>query len=1064
MVTWGLRVHGSMSALILASLLAVAAPLPAAAQEVHAFNVSATDPASALRAFGAQADMQILASADDLKGKKFNPVSGDISTEKGLSELLAGTGLDHRYVSDRAVALVKNSSAAGVVSSNTSSSSSAAAGNASQKEGKNGSSGGFRVAQVAQGASSGSAPLESSTPQTSTEEQTSLGEVVVTGTRVHRADFNLPTPITQVGSDELNSKAAANIADTLNTLPNLNVGFTPGFATDSTSAGSGGINALNLLNLGPERTLVLLDGRRITGFNSTGIPDINTLPQQLIERVDVVTGGGSADYGSDAVAGVVNFILNKQFTGFKYDAQWGESIHSDGKNGHIALTDGTPFADGRGHFIISGEYSQQGAVPGGVSRGWDDGTKLVANPVAGASPAWILAPNVNLSTATAGGLIINSPANGTLAGTQFGPGGVPEIFQFGAPTGTANLMFGGTKNDLAALIPIQGSVDTRNVFSRLSYDLSDSAKVYTELTFAESNDTDPAVYPFELGNLSIASGNPYIPASVQAQMTSQGLSKILVGTWNQDLGPITAVNDYKTYRAVVGLDVKLSDGWSLRSYYQYGRTDGVNADENEIIKSRYAQAINAVSNPLTGQIVCSNPTNGCIPLDILGTGVATQEALNWVEGRAVRNMVEQEHDVSVEVEGTPVSTWAGPVSLAFGPEVRREEASANVDPQSLKSAYFSGNFQPVIGSYNVEEFFAETVVPLARNVPLAKSLDIDAAARATNYSTSGYVTTWKFGATWHPINDLMFRASTSRDIRAPNLSDLFAVQELTETVTDPSKGGASDTVTALTGGNPNLKPEIARNYSYGVVYTPTWMSGFRASIDYYQIDVSGFLTSLASNPQQVVNLCYQGVSQLCPLVIRDSAGDITEVRLAGVNAGHLSTEGFNLQAAYVKDLSEIHSPLGSLSVQLLGTRLNTYFLNTGLTSYEYAGEVALQNTVTTGGWYFPRWKATMPVLYQQGPVSAGLTGRYVGSGVIDNAPPAGGIAGNHIAGVVYFDASLAYKTHLGLEGYVAVDNIFNKYPPTSAPLNLSPFLNVGTAQGLYDLIGTQFRVGIRGQF
>jgi outer membrane receptor protein involved in Fe transport len=877
-----------------------------------------------------------------------------------------------------------------------------------------------------------------------------LKEVVVTGTRIQRANLSLATPITQVGSDFIKSQAPANIADTLNTLPQMSIGLTPGYQTFGTSGAVNGINALNLLNLGDERTLVLEDGRRLTGFNSTGVVDINNIPQQLIERVDVVTGGGSADYGSDAVAGVVNFILNTDFTGFKYEAQWGESIYSDDKNGKLEATYGTPLFGGRGHFIISGQYSNQGEVGNSDTRPWFNSTKTVGNPVAGASPAYILAPNVNEDLASPGGLIINSPVNGALAGTQFGPGGAPQVFQFGPATGTGGLMFGGTKNDLAGLFPIQSSVDTRNVFSRLSYDLTENTTLYTELSFAESHDVDPAVYQFELGSVSIASGNPFLPSSVQSQMTTLGLSHLLIGTWNQDIGPLTPVDDYKDYHAVLGLDSKLSGSWSLKAYYQYGRSNGTTKLEKDIIKANYTQAVNAVRDPATGAIVCANPANGCVPLDVLGTGVATQEAINWATGTAWRTTDEEENDAAITLQGNPVSTWAGPVSLALGPEWRREEATGDVDPLSLTSAWFAGNFHPIVGAYDVKEFFAETYIPLARKVPFAQSLDIDAAARATDYSTSGYVTTWKVGATWAPVHDLMFRASTSRDIRAPNISDLDGVLQATQTVTDPAHGNASDTIAFISGGNSALRPEIARNYSYGVVYSPAAVPGLRASFDYYKVNVSGYVTA-PFNAQQAVTLCYQGDMALCPFVTRNASGAVTQVELLNVNSGSLQTEGFNISTSYAMDLSRLYAPLGILSAQIEGTRLEKYFLNNGFTAYEYAGSAG----------FYPKWKLEMPLQYNQGPVTVGFTGRYVGPGIMSTVPP---ILPNHVPGTFYLDGSLAYKTPLGLELFASAHNIFNKYPPAVGAVGALTFLSNGTAQGPYDLTGTTFEVGVRGQF
>ena len=907
-------------------------------------------------------------------------------------------------------------------------------------------------------------PAPGAETSTSTNSAEPLQEIEVTGTRIHRDGFQAPVSTTVMDSQELSLLAPTNIADQLNNLPQLSVGSNPRLGNDGTSGGTSGINTLNLLNLGAERTLVLLDGQRVAGANPTGVVDINTIPQQLVERVDVVTGGGSADYGSDAVAGVINFILNKKFTGFVYNAEFGETGQGDGRNYRFDASFGTPFAGGQGHFIVSASFADEDQISTTSSRSWFNGSNLVAN-TPGNTPAQVLASNINLNSATAGGLVVNNPANGTLVGTQFGPGGVPSQFRFGVPTGTANEMFGGQYNSLAATVPISAGLDTRNVFTRASFDFTPNVTGYGEFSFGNSEITDPAVYQFELGSVSIAANNPYLPTSVSSAMAAQGLTHLLIGTWNQDIGQLQVRNDSNSYRAVMGLDAKLGGSWSLKAYYQYGETDAFNGVDNELNTARYAQAIGAVRNPATGNIACSNPANGCVPLDVLGTGVASPAAIAWVTGTAFRNQVMEQHVASVSAEGEPFSTWAGPVSVVFGSEYRKESASGSVDPTSLASGWFSGNFKAVVGSYDVKEGFFETVVPLAADLPFAKSIDFNGAVRATDYSTTGYVTTWKMGALWKPINDILVRANLSRDIRAPNLSDLFAQSQFTQTVTDPAKGGASDTITAyLSSGNPNLQPEKASNHSLGVVYSPSYLRGFSASVDYYETTIDGYITSLAGTAQQAVNLCYEGVAAVCPLITRDSAGDITAVRLAGVNSGLLRTSGLNIESSYTKDLSEFWSRLGTLSIRALANHLYTYYLNTGVSNYNYAGEVSGQNVVATGGTYFPSWRGSLTAIYQKNALTFGLVERYIGSGVIANGLTSDQISNNDIPAMFYTDGSLAYKTSYGPELYVAVDNLFNKQPPTVAPLSSLAFLNVGTSAGLYDTVGRDIRVGVRGKF
>lgn len=885
-------------------------------------------------------------------------------------------------------------------------------------------------------------------------------DIVVTGTRVSRDGFQSPTALTVLGADQIALTAPVNIADAVNQLPALATGLNPRAGNVGTSLGVAGLNILNLRNLGPTRTLVLMDGRRVAGSTSSGLVDINTIPQQLVERVDVVTGGASAAYGSDAVAGVVNFILNKNFTGLRYEAQAGISSRGDAGSRKIEASFGTKFAGGRGHFIVSGTYSDQDGVFDTSSRSWYNASKLVANS---SGTAFALASPVYISNAAAGGLILNVPANGSLAGTQFGPGGIPSRFQFGTPTGTGGLMIGGTASDIAGGIPIAAEVRNRNLFSRLSFDATDELNLFVEGSYGQSKVFNPAVYQFKLGNLFIQSDNAFLPDSVRTQAQAAGITQLAFGTWNQDVGKLEVRNDIETYRAAGGLQWKIGGGWTLDAYYQYGRTNAHNEVGNETITARYNQAIDAVRAPGSGAIVCRNPANGCVPLNIIGTGVASPQALAWVTGTTERDSRIEQHVASVSVQGEPFSTWAGPVSLAFGGEYRKEKVSETVDALSLASAYFSGNFKPINGSYSVKEGFAEVVVPLAKDVPLLRSLEMNGAVRVTDYTTSGTVTTWKAGATWRPVDDVLFRVVRSRDIRAPNIADLFAQNQATQTVTDPFNGGRVDTITAfLNSGNPTLQPEIAKSFTAGVVVTPRWIPGLSVSFDYYDIKIDGYITSIAGNTQQAVNLCFSGNSAACSLVTRGADGRIASVRLAGTNAGRLNTSGYDIEAAYRFDLGA-----GRVSLRALASHLNKLNVDTSVVRTEYAGEVSGQNVLTAVPAYFPKWKGSLTATFEQGGFSLGLVGRFIGKGVVANSFNANTIADNTINAVGYLDAAISYKLEDvkgSPEFFLSVENLLDRDPPRLAPNSALQIVNTGTSPGFYDTLGTLFRAGVRGKF
>jgi iron complex outermembrane recepter protein len=1008
---------------------AVAAALSGAVPLAYAQEAPATANAivlksqpldEALRALARQANIQIVFEPSVVSGRTAPAITGATSAQQALDALLANTGLAYRSSGPSTFTIVPN-------------------------------------AKPVSEPQSQAAPRQSEPAAAAPATESALTEVLVTATRVKRDGFEAPTPTTVLGSEELARTAPQNIADAINQLPTMSIGLNPRTANFGTGLGVGGLNVLNLRNLGNTRTLVLLDGRRIAGSTSSGLVDVNTIPQQLIQRVDIVTGGASAAYGSDAVAGVVNFVLDKDFDGARVDVQMGITDEGDGESRTFTGSFGTPFLDGRAHLLLSAQYSDVDGIFETQSRDWYNGTKVVVSPLPG-QPSRIYAPNVNLSTATGGGLILNVPANGPVAGIQFGPGGTPSPFVFGTQSGTANLMIGGERNDIAAFPPLSAALESINVFSRLSYELTPSTTIFLEGSFAKSEVFNPAVHQFKLGNLTILQNNAFLPDSIRAQMAGAGLAQVTFGTWNQDIGKLEVKNDLQTYRGVLGLEHALTDKWQFNAYVEYGRTDALNEIENETITARYNQAIDAIRDP-SGSIVCRNPANGCVPLNIIGTGVASREAIDWVTGTVSRDSVFEQSVLAATINGDPFSTWAGPVSMVFGAESRTESVKETVDPLSLTSSYFSGNFKPINGSYSVNEIFTEAVVPLAQ------SLELNAAVRETNYSTSGAVTTWKVGGTWRPISDILLRGTLSRDIRAPNNADLFASVQATQTVVDPFNGNRADTVAAyLNSGNPDLEPEIADGHTIGIVYTPTWLDGFQASFDYYSIDMKEFITTLAGNVQQAVDLCFAGSDAACSLITRDAAGHISSVRLAGVNAGKLETRGFDLELSYRTDLGN----LGQLTFRALISRLDKMYVDTSLSAHEYAGEVAGQSSpfgATPA--YFPKTRGTASISYGNGGLNAGLGVRYIGPGVIDNTFPSATLNRPEVSSVTYLDGTMSYQFEQ-LSGspqiYFAVDNLLNEDPPVVSNLGTLTFLSSGTSVGFYDGIGRAYRAGFRLKF
>ena len=894
-------------------------------------------------------------------------------------------------------------------------------------------------------------------PPPSTSE---LEQIVVTGTRIVRPDYDAPTPTTSIGAVEIQKAAPTNIADYVNQLPQLSGSSTPRTGNGNTSTGTNGLNNLNLRALGANRTLVLLDGQRMVASSVNGAVDINNLPSALIERVDVVTGGASAAYGSDAVSGVVNFIIDKDFTGLKMDVSGGISDRSDDEAVNAAISFGTGFAEGRGHWLVSGEYNSVDGIDSldGSERKWFRQANMLTFS-SGTRPQRIVAENVNARTVAQGGVITST----ALANTQFGVGGVPMPFVVGTPVDTLFMVGGNTWTEGNA-VALDSEIERALLWTRASYDLTDSVQMSLEGSYATSETANTAAYQRYPGAGSTAlvmrTENPFLDASVAARAASLGITQFNYGWSAFDFGRPRNDVERTTYRGVASLTGTISEKWRWDAYYQYGRTELDVALRNTTNKANFARAIDAVRDPASGRTVCrstlTSPNDGCVPLNIFGIGVASPEAIAYVQGVATQALTLTQNVGAASISGDPFDTWAGPVSTAFGIEYRKEEISGSADPISLVNGFFTGNYKPTIGKYDVQEAFFETVVPLARDLPGINRLELNGAARYTDYSLSGDVTTWKLGLSYSPIDDLRLRAVRSRDIRAANVGELFqAGQTQRNDVVDTSKPARpSVSILRVTSGNTALTPEIADTKSFGLVYSPSWLPQFSGSVDYYSIDITDAIATLTN--QEIVDRCVAGETQTCNLIVRDGGGNITQLLAIPINVAQQETEGFDIQASWRQQLGSF----GTLTFRALVSHIENLTLINGPVRTEYAGlnSVGIYNT--------PDWRWFGSLDYALNDLSLTASVRGFGSGVYDNSWVSGvNIDDNRIPGATYYDLAGAYKfTAAGdvdFEAYFKVENLFDKDPEVVAGTGLSA---LQTNPVIYDVVGRFYRLGLRMKF
>jgi iron complex outermembrane receptor protein len=921
-----------------------------------------------------------------------------------------------------------------------------------------------------------------------------VDEIVVTGSRIVRDGYQAPTPVTVMSAEAVQAFSQPNIADYVNTMPVFQGSVSPSTSQSSVSAGTAGVNTLNLRNAGGERTLVLFDGQRSVASTVTGLVDVNNFPQALIQRVDVVTGGASAAYGSDAVAGVVNFILDREFTGLKGETSGGITTYGDNANWKVSLTGGTPFSSGRGHVLINTEITHKDGIFDTSNRDWmTTGYGTMQNPAYSTNPALgstsvperLVLENIGGAQWAEGGLITSGP----LKGIAFGPGTVPYNYAYGDLVSGGN-MRGGEWRASEQRMTKGNSIDSRqnfrSVFGRASYEFSEAFEVFVQGSYNFANVYTRCCPQFNPANVTIRPDYAFFPAEIQARIaaTTPAITQIQIGTMHPDLEAIYTDNTRIVTRWVAGANGAfdaMDSTWTWDAYYQMGLSRSRELVPKTYQRSRFLLALDAVRGP-NGTIVCrstlTNPGNGCIPYNALGVGVNSQAAIDYLmPGGAVgprRNQTLEQNVGAVNFSGSPFELPAGPVSIAFGGEHRTEEVRGISDAGSQANDWFVGNYLPNLGKYSVTEGYLETVVPILSGAAMAESLEFNGAVRATDYSTSGYVTTWKLGGTWAPVQDIRFRATYSRDIRAPNLNNLFAAGTAnTNSVLDPFNGNQPVTYQGFQVGNSALLPEKAQTLGLGAVYQPSWLPGFSASFDYYNIDLKDAIDTVSA--QNIVNFCFQGNQAFCDAITRGVVSNtpnvITRIRISPFNTSVYISRGYDIEASYTMNMGDlIESWDGQLVVRGLATRtLRDYRDNRVNPPTDVAGASA------------PSWKYNASVRYSMDPYTVSLAVRGRSAGLQNNdwivcttgCPVSNTvnvtINDNYRDGTFYADFSFAYDISsaetdgVGIEAFLNVQNLLNADPARSptGPVG-SPFYTLlGDCGNGSDCQGRVFRTGLR---
>ena len=890
-------------------------------------------------------------------------------------------------------------------------------------------------------------------------------EIVVTGSRVPVAPgAALPTPTTVLDQSLTRSLGIANVGDALFLLPSLLNSASP-TQTVALSPENIGSRIANLRGLGASSTLVLVDGRRFVPSTAGGTVDLTLIPSAIIARSDVVTGGASAAYGSDAVAGVINLITDTKLKGLRGQVQFGIAQEGDNDTVNASLAGGTEFSEGRGRLIAAAEYERNGGQGDYYSRDWSaNETCQLANFSDPTRPANLTVPGCRTGFLTANGLIVGGPLNDQQFSADgrslipFVPGDFRGFFMSGGTGEGENAFFRGPQ--------MVGTFERYSLYGHMEFELSEAVRPYLDLSYGSITGRNVGAQGrfsiFTGGGLILQADNPFLPASVRAAIGPN--DSIDLGKALNDLGNSRGRSETSTFRVVGGVEGDLSDTWSWNAYYQHGETDYLQQQFNTIITARLRQAIDAVAGP-GGTVVCRDPSNGCQPFNPLGFGNFTPAAAAFVTGTSQQDRTLTQDVFAADVRGSLFALPGGPLGIALGAEHRKDSLTATADPLSLAGAFYTFNGANVAGSIEVTEGFAEVNAPILADVPFAETLTLNGAVRFTDYSTSGNVTTWKVGGVWEPFSLVRLRATRSRDIRAPNVSELFTPLVNGQTsVTDPVNN--QQVLVPITfGGNPMLQPESADTTTVGLVLNPA--SNLFFSVDYYDIKVADVITTTGAT--NILLQCQRGSAPDCARVTRDAAGAITLISDTFANLNQLHTRGVDFELNYRHEL-----PGGVISFKGLATyvdRLATRFVATD-TEVDLAGQTGSPNFGAGPG--VPHFQATSFLTYaSKGGTTITVQNRFIGKGrydVLQIGPDEAGYDislpnssdDNSVESRFYTNLSISQRVPAfgggAFEVYLVVNNLFNTDPP------IAPGASSATNGILFDQVGRAFAAGARFNF
>lgn len=942
--------------------------------------------------------------------------------------------------------------------------------------------------------------------------QDNLDSVVVTGTRIAKRDAIAESPILTVEAEDMVNSGHVTVDHVLNTLPQI----VPSLSSQSNNPSSNGRAFIDLRGLGTNRNLILIDGRRGMGSTSGGVVDVNTIPAALIERVEVISGGAAAVYGADAIAGVVNFIMRKDFEGFDINTGYFITEEEDGQQVSFDVTYGGQFADGKGRAVFNASYYDREAMYKGARSFSAEATSLT-----GSFPGGNWSPGSNAPTQAAVDALFgpnSCNANGGSAGFGFNPDGTP--FCTGVLGNSARNVVGYAGPDewvAHNFFPDQFSynfepdnilvlpMERWNIYSNMSLDLGDSFQPYVQAIFTNYNALQElAPTPGSIG--TVPRTNPNVPASLIPLLDSRPTPSagIPMGYRFKSLGGRTGYNNHDVWQLVAGAKGALMGDWSYDLYYSYGRSVQTEIQGGNVRVPRVTALLTSTTDGTAGYTACQ-ASGGFNPF---GDNPLSEACQSYLGLLAKNQTVVEQSTAEAVVAGDLFDVPAGPVQAAFGVGWRELKLDFQPDSGLQPGQVIGFNEQlPIAGRLDYVDYFTEFTVPLLKDMPMVHALSFTGGFRSTDNNIFGSDESWKATLDWSMTDSLRFRGGYQQAIRSPNIGELFAPQvnnfpnigtandpcNTTGAIyTDPlmGRGGAngaavtalcsaqaavagSPTFTqsfgqaqAITGGNPLLEPETSDSWSAGFVYSTSSdhpaLQRLTFSVDYVSIELEDVIASVGA--LTIVQRCYNRENanptysinnEWCQLFNRDvNDGRIIGLQTLARNQAFINASGIDFTVDWGLSLGQ---RAGDLSLTLIGS-WNEKF-ESQVSSNDPVNDYAGTISQVTGG-SAPEWKANLVTTWQMADLQLQHTMRFIDSMVHANTVTGGSAVTNTgVDATYYHDLTGRYNVTDNITIRAGVNNLGNQKPRLYVPN-----VQAGTDPSLYDVLGRRFFVGVNMRF